>query len=74
MESFRGANVWPGVLGWPVTKARIQPDPHLKEARLPELAAGKRRRLRMLIHIELTLLFVIMLCAALMARGIGFIG
>ena len=35
---------------------------------------GKRRRLRMFIHIELTLLFVIMLCAALMARGIGFIG
>jgi putative membrane protein len=52
-------------LGWRKT---------LKEARLPELAAGKRRRLRMLIHIELTLLFVIMLCAALMARGIGFIG
>lgn len=25
-------------------------------------------------HIELTLLFLIMLCAALMARGIGFIG
>jgi putative membrane protein len=41
---------------------------------LPELDDGKRRRLRMFIHIELTLLFVIMLCAALMARGIGFIG
>ena len=45
-----------------------------KEARLPALDDGKRRRLRMFIHIELTLLFVIMLCAALMARGIGFIG
>jgi len=28
----------------------------------------------MFIHIELALLFVIMLCAAVMARGIGFIG
>jgi putative membrane protein len=46
----------------------------LTEGRLPELDDGKRRRLRMFIHIELTLLFVIMLCAALMARGIGFIG
>jgi putative membrane protein len=46
----------------------------LKDGRLPELDDGRRRRLRVLIHIELTLLFVIMLCAALMARGIGFIG
>lgn len=46
----------------------------LKNGRLPELDDGRRRRLRMFIHIELTLLFVIMLCAALMARGIGFIG
>jgi uncharacterized membrane protein len=30
--------------------------------------------LRMLVHLELTLLFVIMLCAAMMARGIGFFG
>jgi putative membrane protein len=46
----------------------------LKEGRVPALDDGKRRRIRMIIHIELTLLFVIMLCAALMARGIGFIG
>ena len=46
----------------------------LKEGRVPALDDGKRRRIRMAIHIELTLLFVIMLCAALMARGIGFIG
>jgi hypothetical protein len=26
------------------------------------------------VHIELTLLFVIMLCAVMMARGIGFFG
>jgi uncharacterized membrane protein len=29
---------------------------------------------RMLIHIELTLLFVIMLMAIMMARGIWFLG
>jgi putative membrane protein len=46
----------------------------LKDGRAPQLDDSKRRRLRMFIHIELTLLFVIMLCAALMARGIGFIG
>ena len=46
----------------------------LQEGRMPALDDGKRRQIRMFIHIELTLLFVIMLCAALMARGIGFIG
>jgi putative membrane protein len=46
----------------------------LKEGRAPQLDDGKLRRLRMFIHIELTLLFLIMLFAALMARGIGFIG
>jgi putative membrane protein len=46
----------------------------LREGRVPALDDVTRRRLRMIIHIELTLLFVIMLCAALMARGIGFIG
>src|SRR5215216_5951024 len=44
----------------------------LKQSQLPALDEGKRRRIRTIIHIELTLLFAIMLCAALMARGIGF--
>ena len=46
----------------------------VKEGRVPALDEGKRRQIRRVIHIELALLFVIMLCAALMARGIGFIG
>jgi putative membrane protein len=46
----------------------------LRDGRTPALDDAQRRRLRVIIHIELTLLFVIMLCAALMARGIGFIG
>ena len=46
----------------------------LNAGQAPALDDATRRRLRMVIHLELTLLFLIMLCAALMARGIGFIG
>jgi putative membrane protein len=46
----------------------------LQAGQSPSLDDAMRRRLRTIIHIELTLLFIIMLCAALMARGIGFIG
>lgn len=46
----------------------------LKAGQVPALDAATRRRVRIIIHIELTALFVIMLCAALMARGIGFMG
>lgn len=40
----------------------------------PVLEPAVKRRLRMFVHLELTLLFAIMLFAALMARGIGTIG
>jgi putative membrane protein len=46
----------------------------LKAGQAPALDDATRRRIRMIIHLELTLLFLIMLFAALMARGIGFIG
>ena len=46
----------------------------LKAGQAPTVDDATRRRVRMIIHTELTLLFLIMLCAALMARGIGFIG
>jgi putative membrane protein len=46
----------------------------LREQRVPAFEAATRRRVRMLIHIELTLLFVIMLMAIMMARGIWFLG
>jgi putative membrane protein len=45
----------------------------LQRNEVPVLDASRKRTLRMIIHIELTLLFAIMLFAALMARGIGFI-
>ncbi len=53
------------ILGWRKSLALGQ---------VPALDAPVRGRMRMLVHVELTLLFVIMLCAAMMARGIGFIG
>ena len=46
----------------------------LRAGKAPVLEAPIRRRLRLIVHIELTLLFVIMLCAAMMARLIGFVG
>jgi putative membrane protein len=46
----------------------------LREQRLPDFDAGTRRTVRMLIHIELTLIFVIILLAIMMARGVGFLG
>jgi putative membrane protein len=46
----------------------------LREGRVPDFDAGTRRKVRMLVHLELTLLFVIMLMAVMMARGIWFLG
>jgi len=46
----------------------------LREGRVPGFDAGTRRKVRMLVHLELTLLFVIMLMAVMMARGIWFLG
>ncbi len=46
----------------------------LREGRVPNFDDATRRKVRMLIHIELTLLFVIMLMAVMMARGIWFLG
>jgi putative membrane protein len=46
----------------------------LREQRVPDFDAATRRTVRILIHIELTLLFVIMLLAVMMARGLWFLG
>lgn len=46
----------------------------LKEGRAPELDDSTRRKMRMLIHVELTLLVVIILMAIMMARGIWYVG
>lgn len=46
----------------------------LQQQQVPVIEEGRRRSIRRIIHIELALLVIIMLCAALMARGIGFMG
>ena len=46
----------------------------LREQQVPVVGEEQRRKIRLVLHIELTLLALIILCAALMARGIGFFG
>jgi putative membrane protein len=44
----------------------------LRDGRTP--AFGARKTVRMLVHVELTLLVVILLLAPMMARGVGYLG
>jgi len=46
----------------------------LRQGRVPAFDAGTKRTVRMLVHVELTLIVVILLLAPMMARGIGFFG
>lgn len=46
----------------------------LKRGQAPVLSDAKRRRLRALMHWELMGVALILLCAALMARGVGYFG
>jgi putative membrane protein len=46
----------------------------LREERVPDVDTDARRKVRMLIHVELTLLFIIMLMAVMMARGVWYLG
>jgi putative membrane protein len=44
---------------------------HLKEGRLPPAPEAQLRAIRRVVHLELAAVVLILLCAALMARGIG---
>ena len=46
----------------------------LAQGRAPVLSDARRRRLRALMHAELAGIVLILLCAALMARGVGMFG
>jgi len=46
----------------------------VKQGVAPSVDAGTQRAIRMLIHLELVGIVLILLFAALMARGIGFMG
>ena len=45
----------------------------LKAGQAPELSASRTRTVRMCLMAELTLIVVILACAALMARGFGYL-
>jgi putative membrane protein len=46
----------------------------LREGRIPQLDDGIRRKMRTIIHIELTLIVIIILMAIMMARGLWYLG
>lgn len=46
----------------------------LKQGVVPHIDEKLARRLRLLIHVELTLLLLVIVCAAMMAKGIGYFG
>ncbi len=46
----------------------------LKAGIVPELNDAQNRTLRLTIHVELTLLALMILCATMMAKGVGYIG
>ena len=46
----------------------------LKARQVPELGEARRQRLRAIVHLELAGVVLIVLCAALTARGIGQLG
>ena len=46
----------------------------LKQGVVPTLSDAQSRKLRMIIHVEVTLLVLMILCAVLMAKGIGYLG
>ena len=45
----------------------------LKDGAAPEISASRTRTVRMCLMLELTAIVVILLCAALMARGFGYL-
>jgi putative membrane protein len=60
-----------GLLSIYPTRQYLSWRPLLKENRVPAIDAGTRRKIRLILHVELTLLFLMMLCAAMMARGVA---
>lgn len=48
--------------------------PSLPQGAIPEVEPATMRTLRTLIHAELACVVVVVLCAALMARGVGYFG
>lgn len=63
-----------GILSIKPTREFLSWRKAVRQQQLPVFDEARRSSIRRLIHIQLTLMLGIMLCAALMARGVGFIG
>ena len=68
-----GAFVLAGLISIYPTKVFLSWNAGLKAGAAPEIPADRTRRVRMCLMLELTLLVVIVLGAALMARGLGYL-
>lgn len=60
-----------GLVSIAPTRAFLSWRPALRRGELPVVAPEALRRLRGLVHLELAAVVFVLLCAALMARGIG---
>jgi len=63
-----------GLLSIPPTLEFLAWRPLLRQGHAPSLHQAQRRRLQVFMHLELAGIVFILLCAALMARGIGHFG
>ena len=63
-----------GVISIHPTLTFIKWGKSLKQGIVPKVSDVQKRKIRMIIHVELTLLALMILCAALMAKGIGYMG
>jgi putative membrane protein len=68
-----GAFVLAGLISIYPTKVFLSWNAALKAGAAPEIPAERTRRVRMCLMLELTLIVVILLGAALMARGFGYL-
>jgi putative membrane protein len=63
-----------GLLSIYPTLAFVRMRPALRRGELPAIDAARQKRIRFVIHLEATLVVAIILCASLMAHGVGYLG
>jgi len=63
-----------GLISIYTTIAFARMRPALRRGEVPTIDAAKLKRIRLVIHVEATLVVAIILCASLMAHGIGYFG
>ncbi len=63
-----------GVISIQPTITFIKWGKSLKQGIVPDISDAQKRKIRLIIHVELTLLALMILCAVMMAKGIGYLG